>query len=100
MSHPQPSTVEPKKEVRRARIVQIAPLAPGWHEDDWNRVVGIALVEIEDEDGRVWTDTYFLGADLTLCGAPDDIYFEAHYSSPGSSRLYAEYGGADWKPRP
>ena len=86
-----------KAAVTHARIVQIVPLPPGWHRDDWNRVTGIALVEIETEDGRVHTDTFFLGEDASLDGAPEEVFFAAHYFGIGD-RQFAHYGGPDWEP--
>lgn len=86
--------------VQSARIVQIVPLVPGWHlnDDEYNRVLGIALVEVIDEQGRVWSDTFFLGEDLTLVSAPDEIAYRVHFTSPDNKR-FATYGGPDWEPR-
>ena len=84
--------------VTAARIVQVAALPPGWHYDDWNRSVGIALVEIDTDDGETHTETFYLGEDLALVGAPDDIYYRAHYE--GDEKKFAKYGGPDWEPAP
>lgn len=93
------SEASPEGTVTHARIVQVVPLPPGWHRDDWNRVIGIALVEIETEDGRVHTDTFFLGEDASLVGAPEEVFYAAHYSGD-HNRPFAHFGAPDWEPAP